>query len=313
MTPLTPLLALLLLIPCTVARAQDPAARPDRQREQQPDEHVYDFTHPIGLALDHPDGWKVQETPLGLQLVPPDLQYDAFGPTEVHLLTMIGADPQVPSLDDRRASQALTMLVQSRLPFLAPRGKAQAVPGRPDARRFDYAGTSPYGKQVECRVYGVLIDGWFVSVSALAERGKLDRREPALVEAITTVVLREPTADPVLSGTWYSQSFSRAGGVSDFVNTTTVSAFTLLPNGRVRSSTQTGVSGQVPGGSVSGVTDALLDQGRWALVGKDLWVVWRDGTAARWTIYLQGQPGRRELLLTAPGGGNKVLWTEYAN
>jgi len=301
------------------ASAQDPDPRADAtEPAAKEEEHEYDFRHPLGIRLDHAEGWRVQETALGLQLTPPDPVVNATGPAELHLVAMIGADPEVRSLDDPLAFQKLALLMQSQLPFLAPRGKAQPVAGRPDARRYDFQGRSPYGPELECRVYGMVFEGWFVSVTTLAEPALVARREAALLEVVKSLVLAEPEADPVLAGTWHSQSFSRAGDVREYVNTSSTTSVTMTANGRLRSSTSTAVFGQTgrddgAGGTINGQTGALLEDGRWARKGDALWVVWRAGGASRFELFVQGQPGRREMLLTPAGGGQKVLWTEYVD
>ena len=79
-----------------------------------------------------------------------------------------------------------------------------------------------------------------------------------------------------LAGTWYSQAFSSAGRIGDRINTSTTTGVTLLPNGIVSSSSQPAVSGSTgdrgrrPGGSVTGLTDASLEAGRWARKGDPL-------------------------------------------
>lgn len=276
-----------------------------------------EFSHPLGLAFHHPKAWRVDESPLGLQLSPPGVTQNAYGPSELYLVNMIGADPSVRGIDDPRAPQMLEQLFMQTLPFLRSQGTAQRFSERSAGRRFDFAGTNPLGQQVECRVYGVLVDGYFVALTGIGERGKVSARDAELKRVAESLALGAAQGNRQLAGTWYSESSASAGSIaSDRVHVNTTNTVTLLVDGRISSSAQSSVSGTVgghdgPGASVTGVTDPSLEAGRWAVEGKTLYILWKSGGAAKFDVYVQGSPGRREILLTPAGGGKKVLWTEY--
>lgn len=274
-----------------------------------------DYTHPIGLEFKHPKTWTVFESMLGLQAAPPDAGSNAQGPTELYIFSIVGADPTVASLADPKAAQLLNGLVSQMLPFLRPSGESRAVG---DGRVFSWNGTSPEGLNVDCHVYGLLTDGYFISLTALGEVQTVKRRETEVVNIFKTAKLGEPQADPQHASTWYSSSYSSSGTYGDRVNTSTQHTMTFLPSGRLTSSAQTGVHGWAKGEkggpdttSITGVTDASREEGRWALSGSDLYILWKDGGVVKWSVYVQGNPGRREMFLTPAGGGDGVLWTEY--
>jgi hypothetical protein len=274
------------------------------------------YTHPIGLEFKHPGNWTVFESMLGLQAAPPDVATGPSGPTELYLFAIVGADPNVSSLADPRAAQLLNGLVTQLLPFLRSSGESRAVGG--NGRVFSWNGTSPEGINVDCRVYGLLSDGYFISLTALGEVQAVKKRETEVVNIFRTIKLGDPQANPQHASTWYSSSYSSSGTYGDRINTSTQHTMTLLPNGRLTSSAQTGVHGWSKGESggmdrpsISGVTDASSEEGRWAISGSDLYILWKDGGVVKWSIYVQGSTGRREMLLTPAGGGEKVLWTEY--
>ena len=294
--------------------AATPQARDDAPRPT--------WRHPLGVAFDLPHGWRVAESPGALELVPPDRATGPQGPTEYHVVAMLGADPAIRSLDEPRAATQLDLLVRSRLPGLARSGGATPVTERADraddVRRFTYRGRSPFGTGVECRVVGLLRDGWFLAVTSVGDPAVLRRREPALVGVDRTLTRLAPQADRELASTWFSQASNSAGSVGDRIHVSTTTGTTLHPDGSISSRGQGMVvgatgGGRRPGSSVTGLTDLAGADGLWARApGGDLYVLWRDGSSMRYRVHVQGGRGRREMLLTPPQAPRlKLLWTEY--
>lgn len=309
-----------LALSCTLALAgtgcgQEPS-EPEAQSATQPDEEpALDYTHPLGVGFDLPEGWRVEEVPQGLRLLPTDPARGPQGDAEIHLVGMIGADPSVRSLDDRRVPGLVLQLVQTQLPFVRASRAPHGIEGRDDLRVFTFTGRSPLGQQVECRVHGLLQDGWFVAFTAAAEPAQLAKREAAMTRVATRLCIEAPRVerDDVV-GTWYAQAMSSAGGIRDRLNVSTTTRIQVGAHGLLFSGSQSTVVGQDrSGGSITGLTDESRSAGRWARVGSEFYVVWKQGGAGRYRVHLQGSPGRREMLLTpvAAGGGGKLLWTEY--
>jgi len=247
--------------------------------------------------------------------VPPDAGSNAHGPTEAYIFTLLGS-AGIPSLEDPRAAQHLHALVAEMMPFLQTSGDSRAA-GK-DGRVFTWKGRSPQGLDVECRVYGKLSKGYFLGLTAIGDVQAVNRRQADVEKVFETLRLGEPKANTQLAGIWYTSSYSSAGMVSNRTNVATHESMTLLPNGRVQSSAQTTYSGRTGQGSQSqshaifdGITDGSSEEGRWAVSGTDIYLLWKSGGVAKYSYYIQGAPGRREMLLTPPGQGNKVLWTEY--
>lgn len=274
------------------------------------------YRHPIGIEFKHPRSWSVFESALGLQVNPPGVKSNAQGPTEAYFFQIIGADPTVRSLSDPKAARLLHNVVIQYVPYLQPKGAGSPV-GKSGGRVFSWNGRSPEGMNVDCNVYGLLRDGYFVSLIAIGDAQAVQRRKAQVIKIYKTLNLGKPKADPRHASTWYSNSFSSSGTYGNRVNTNTQHTMTLLPNGRLSSSAQTSVYGfshdyrRPDRGSVSGVTDASKEEGRWAVAGNFLYILWKDVGVVKWSVYIQGNPGRREMYLTPAAGGKGVLWTEY--
>ena len=273
------------------------------------------YSHPLGVEFKHPKTWRIWESPQGLQVVPPDAGSNAYGPTEAYIFAILGASG-ISSLDDPRAAQHLQSMVAEMMPFLRPSGDNRAIGNA--GRVFTWKGISPQGLDVECRVYGKLTQGYFLGLIAIGDVQAVNRRQAEVVKIFETLRLGEPKANTQLAGTWYTSSYSSAGTVNNRTNVATHESMTLLPNGRVQSSAQTAYSGRTGQGSQNqsgaifdGLTDASREEGRWAVSGTDLYMLWKSGGVSKDSYYIQGAQGRREMLLTPPGQGEKVLWTEY--
>ena len=275
--------------------------------------------HPLGIGFDLPRGWRSTETGFGLALAPPDLARDADGPRELAVVQLVPVPAALPSLDDPRAAAALTALLQRSLPDLRPEGGPTPVAGSASARRWAWSGTGPKGARIGAIVLGRAQDGWLLAVAAIAEEDTLARREAALDAVFRSLTLDAPQVHPRLAGTWIVETHRSASGIpsipSDTIHFSHRQRFVLRPDGSVVSSSQMGVGGRTgghdrPGTDVSGLVEGDAGLGRWASRGTDLYIAWRDGGVAKWQVYVQGERGRREMLLTPAGGGAKVLWTE---
>ncbi len=274
------------------------------------------FAHPLGLRFVVPPGWQVAEGPLGLQLTPPEPAVGPEGPLEIYSVSMVGADPGVHSLDAPEARALLLALLHQALPALRAEGPAEPVAGAPEVRRFRFAGHTPKGIPVVCRVYGRLAGGYFVSLVALGAPDLVAGRADDQAALAATLALEAPRADPELVGTWYANSSTSVGRAGDRLNYASSTRVVLLPGGRVASTTESGFSADRratesrPGYGASGTSNPSREEGRWAVSGQDLYILWKSGGTQKYRFHLQGRPGRREMLLRT-AEGRKLLWTEY--
>lgn len=316
---LLPLAALgvVALIPVAVALGQE-ARTPRAEAAEEPARPEPTYSHPLGLSIWHPKGWSVEESALGLSLVPPGFERGRPVPREVYLMNAIGMPDDVKSLDDPRVAKRLNDFVRESVPFLEPVGKPRALERVPGARTFRWRGVEPTTRtEVAAFVHGRPERGYFVSLGAIGESALVAEREADVLRIFETLEWGAPKTSAKLVGTWHADSYHSAGDVSsDRVNVSHRSTFVFLADGRVRSSSVMGVSGRTggddgDGADVSGVVEGDPGLGRWAAKGKHLWLLWREGGAAKYEVFVQGAPGRREMLLTPAGGGAKVLWTEY--
>lgn len=288
---------------------------PKQPTASQPGTKAY--THPLGLGVHHPDSWRVEESPYGLSLVPPDAQYNMNTPRELYLLNVLGLPPEVNSLDDPRVAPELTKYLQQTFPFLRSSGTPTPVPGRPDARTFEWRGTSPLNQQVLALVHGRIEQGYFLALSAIGEQQLVEKRRSTLLDVFRTMHWGNPSPSPALVGTWHTENRSSSGSISsDRINISHRQSWTFAPNGIVRSSSVMGVGGRTggnsrPGTDIAGTVEGQPEAGRWAVSGRSLYILWRTGSVVKFEYYVQGTPGRREMLLTPAGGGSKMLWTEY--
>ena len=309
---------------CTVTAAlfcQVPAPQGPAERAIQPTTPATaavapgfkQFTHALGVSFELPKSWRVRETAYGLQLTPPDAASGPTGPTEVHTVAIAGANG-VRSLDDRRAIGAADQQVRRLFPFFRSKPTSQQL--QRGARRLTWTGRAPTGP-AECTVSCQLVDGYVLSVWSVGDPDTVAKRREQLTKVFSSLRLGASKTNQRLPGTWYSQNYRSVGDVRERINFANNQAVTMLPNGSLSSRSQTAISGQTgrdnpyrPGTSVSGLTQSAREQGRWAVDGDQVYLLWKDAGVSRAKYYIQGQPGRREMLITWPNG-NKVLWTEY--
>ena len=280
------------------------------------DERPPDYVHPLGLSFDHPEAWRVEETALGLSLVPSDLARGGVQPRELYLAHAVALPAGVEGLDDPRVQEHLTGLLRQTLPFLRPDGRPARFPGIEGARTFRWRGRAPTGGEVVALLHGRTHGGYFLSVSAVGEAGLVPRREQALGAVFRSLGWGPPRLETDLAGTWRTESYASAGSIaSDRIHVSHHQTFVLRPDGTVRSTSETGVAGTTgghdrPGAGVAGVVRGAPGLARWASTKTHLYVLWHEGGAVKYELWVQGPRGRREMLLTPVGGGAKLLWTE---
>ncbi len=84
------------------------------------------YRHPIGFTFWYPENWKAQETQLGLQLTPPDVESNQYGPTEGYLIISQAAQG-ISDPNDPRIVQYFEMQVMTYYPFLKRVGQIESI------------------------------------------------------------------------------------------------------------------------------------------------------------------------------------------
>ena len=293
-------LPLLLGLPLLSAAPQDapssrPAQRADAPAAKRPEPN---YVHPLGFAARHPKRWRVEETVLGLSLLPPDLARGAQMPRELYLMNAAAMPADVKTLDDPRVASRLKDLMKQSLPFLRPLGKPKQVAGVPGAREFRWGGTEPTTNTKLVAWVRVRVEnGFSLSLSAIGEPALVERRGQELSGIFRSLQAGEPKTDAKLVGTWNADAHHSVGDISsDRINISHRQTVTLRPDGRMVSASQMGVGGRTgghdrPGTDVSGVVQGEPGLGRWAAEGRYLYVLWNEGAVAKFEVYVQGTPG----------------------
>jgi hypothetical protein len=154
-------------------------------------------------------------------------------------------------------------------------------------------------------------------VIAVGEAARVTAREKEIETIFSTCAVAEPKVDERMCGVWVCEVYHASGLPGQKTHVSTTITYALLPDGTIHSTSQTAIFGswrRSPG--VTDVWDGLNaivkgwpDHGRWGVGDGHIYMLWEDGSSARFQLYVQGAPGRREALLTPPDG-KKQLWTE---
>ncbi|MCP3917692.1 MAG: hypothetical protein GY711_19280 [bacterium] len=287
--------------------------------------------HAIGFSLQVPETWKVSEAQGGLVLTPPDVKQEAWGPAEMFVVSGAPAegvqephDPQVRQYLEGVIGQTLG----TQLRRVGDVDKIQAGP-RPGAI-MTWKGTYPGGQgRFRARAYVVMMNGYGVTLSCVGPTLQLKRRDAVLRKILATFGADTPDAaasttdappgkvDQRLVGRWY-RSVYRRSALPGGINTAFHQTMLLAPDGKLSWVDQTVLSGQQRAGQASsgwtfsGIPESQVHRGTWSATGNTVHMTWQGG-AAVYSLHVQGASGRREMLLTPQAGGDKELWTEYAN
>ncbi|MBN1418335.1 MAG: hypothetical protein JXP34_06130 [Planctomycetes bacterium] len=274
--------------------------------------------HPLGFRFQRPESWTMQETAYGIRLVPPDAVSDASGPCELYTVSASPVPKEIDKPDDPRIQQYLDTLVRGLLPFLRPTGAPQPIETEGGTGAVHaWAGQDPTGRDIRGKIYGILQNHYCLGIMAVAEASLLERREKTLRTILSTCAVGTPKVDPRMLGVWYSKSYASSGPVGERLHASFTQTLVLLPDGTLHATGETLLTGQwkrYPSeniyDSMAEVVKGFPDHGRWGGERDRLYIMWDDGATAAYRLYVQGNAGRREALLTAPDG-KKQLWTEY--
>jgi hypothetical protein len=261
------------------------------------------YRHPIGFTFWYPEHWQVQDTELGLQLIPPDIRSNAQGPTEAFLILGDSADG-ISRPDDPRVIQYLESQLVTGLPFLKRIGEVESVDGSggPGAL-ITWEGKNPSGMQVRARVFTILLHGYGVALVAVGDTDGVNAREPVLRKIFSTFGFGESEKDRRLIGTWQYESTYFSGDFSG----TTIRHMIFQADGAFRSGTRLLASsdaGTADSGEGSG------EHGQWSAGNETLYLIWDDGSITEYGYYIEGPPGEQKMLLKPADGSKKELWEQ---
>ncbi|MBI5513016.1 MAG: hypothetical protein HY909_04565 [Deltaproteobacteria bacterium] len=303
--------------PFKAARDARPSPEPAPAPPPEVASEGTEYRHPTGGSMRLPKGWQVTQTPMGLQLIPPDPAFGPQGPLEVYLVAAQPA-PGVTRADDPKVVAFIDASLRRLVPTLgAPSAPVAVGPGA----RITWAGQSPLngGSALAVALLRVA-EGAVAGVLALGERPRVEARLPALEAIFGSFAKREGRRDSALVGTWHYWSFRASNSNFSGASTSSETRRTrhLGPDGTVVDrSTHEGV-GSFKGKDGVGDTTwtagyAAQDhggrEGTWTAGDGVLYIQWSDGATAAWQYQLQGAPGARTLLLLVPGE-KPLEWTE---
>lgn len=293
------------------------------------------YRHATGLAFVHPADWQVQETELGVAVLPADARYDATGQPLELILVNAEQTPDIATPDDPRIIQ---FFEQQAAP-LRRIGAVEALrSGLGPGALLTFEGSDGF-QQVEQRVYVTVLDGTSVFVVHAAGDGRLDDREPEVrrlfaslewdrshataapggsppsgrggaatgeVGAATGEVAAE--LDPDLVRAWHRSSTSGSTGGGGSVYATDRETVVFGRDGSLVYAVGTTVSADVPDLSAYGRGDPNVRHGQWSIEGGMLMIRWEAGGVDRFAynvfIHTDGLPA----LKIQPNGGEAIFF-----
>ena len=263
-------------------------------------------THPAGVELELPRGWKAVQRERGVQLVPPGLQADDPAAAEVHLLVAETVkDPAIQSPDHPGVAEYMDQFLASLFPALKRTAPPALEPG-PGGKlaTLTWAGPGPDGSPLEARAQVAVVGGVGVALVSAAAPELLARRVGELRTSVGTLRRGAQAAAPPqggagggeLAGRWVLNSSWRGGQNRFSGDAQTVVA--LRPDGSASYSRLSYVS--TPNGVVENKEEKA---GRWSAAGGVLTLQWQDGETERSRYSLSGAE------LTCEGeDGTRTVW-----
>jgi hypothetical protein len=136
------------------------------------------YRHPLGVTFRHPPSWRIDASPDGLVLVPPDLRADREWIVATGEEAGGVTDPR-----DPRVARVLDAVIRHQMPGLR-RGEAPALDGR--VARYDYAGIAPDGRRARCRILASVVGRYVVGFTLIADEERFALRADALAQIAQT-------------------------------------------------------------------------------------------------------------------------------
>lgn len=161
------------------------------------------YRHPAGGELVLPPGWQVTTSPLGLQLVPPDLAYTAHGPAEIYTV-VTQPIAGVTRAEDPRVLLYVDGALRKLLPTLGAPGSPVAC-GPGVAIRWSAQHLEQGGDALALALLQIL-DGAVAGIVAIGEKPRVEAREAVLQQIFLSLKAGQKQRDPALVGTWHHWS-----------------------------------------------------------------------------------------------------------
>lgn len=273
------------------------------------------YQHPTGAELTLPAGWQVTESPqIGVQLIPPELAYNAQGPAELYLVSAQPA-PNLARVDDPAVVAYVDQSLRQLIPMLSP-PSAPAPCGPGIALRW-----TAHNPQTGAAILAVamlqLAHGAVAGIIALGEAPRVTGRLPALEDIFASFRKGEGRRDPALVGVWHYWSFKATGNVSSETRKTmqlAADGTVVERSGHEGLGSFTGKDGLGNTAWTAGYGAQSSDgrTGTWTAGDGMIWIQWQDGSGLRWQYQVGGPPGGRRLMVQAPGAREPMEWNERA-
>lgn len=276
-------------------QSPEPALPEQPEPELDPFEGWSTYRHPLGSELRHPPDWRVQATPTGLVLLPPD--------ADLLRESITGTAGDSDGLTDpasARAGRQLDALVQQ----LSPGARRTAGPERVDAAdvrgaAYEYANRLPDGTRVRAKAWIAIWGDVAAGLSLAATEDLFRRREPTVERIFSSIRDTRGAGDQTdgrapspgdydrrLIGRFRGESLSTGDGI--YVNTQLYWSF--LADGTVLYGGQSFLDAHERDHdgnlewSAGGSTDRTASRGRWSAKDGLLDLRWDDGSASRFAF-----------------------------
>lgn len=267
------------------------------------------FSHPLGLSLSHPAGWRIVQAQEALQLVPDDVD-----PKAELILAGVAAAP-VARIDD----PSVIAYVDDSIGQMQPGLRRTDGPSPMQCKAgegivLSYSGKLADGRAGAAVVYSVLVEGNAISLTAIGTEEKIGQRKPTLAAVFATFAAggnaagaagEQAQVDQELIGTW---RHSRArhehdrlgGGTSDSSSTT----YSLARDGTYTATHTSLIRISLPGGAGGSSTGESASAGTWSANGDFLAVRSEEGGIVFSGTYKVFSNG---IELQPTDGGDKIL------
>ena len=276
------------------------------------------YKHPTGLTFWYPQEWRLQEIDEALQLIPNDVVTTQEGPSEFYFVSgesIAGSgisqadDPQVISYIDQQVRSVLPQLQ-----LLRDREYVQLM-GRQGVV-FRWAGKNNTGKAIEGRAYIVIGKDVALSLSAIAYKGLIDKRNASLKKVFTSFVLGEGQVDQNLVGTWNKYATASLSNPDRIFETAWTAAqsvsedksqLTFYADGRWY---RINSSHTLVGAGGIWLEDKSKQEysGKWFADGKRLFMIYEDNTWEDFAYNIVITDGGRELRTSV--GEKATIWRQ---
>jgi hypothetical protein len=257
--------------------------------------------HPAGLEFKYPNEWTINEATFAdLELVPPDQNVSASGPTEAYFVWGLGLDA-AKSQEEQIANQ-LKELMEGIASFLKPVGDPEAFLGkRVQGLVYTYEGKRPDGFEVRSRVFVLPEKDVAFALVALGLRENIVKREASVSEMFGTFLQKNVTVDSKLTGLWITPETGIPPVQSQNSSAPERNEMQLEADGSFVTLMQ------------SPYDKALvntLNSGKWYAKGNRLYFISAGNVGLMFRYELEGQPGSRKLTLVH-SNGDKQEFQEF--